>query len=162
MAQSAKHLTLDFGSGHDLTVCGFEPQARLCADSTEPAWDCHPLPLSKYLNIKKKHKKQQQQKTIKKKVFTQKKKKAKVIPACVYTHSHTGALILTLTYLGHLPRGHAVWAIRSRDAPTFWNPPLTCAPRSPSLPQLVTAPCPAWVLQPGESPPDPLGTIRAG
>ena len=25
MAQSVKHLTLDFGSGHDLTVCGFEP-----------------------------------------------------------------------------------------------------------------------------------------
>ena len=26
----------DFGSGHDLTVCGFEPHVRLCADSSEP------------------------------------------------------------------------------------------------------------------------------
>ena len=25
VAQSVKHLTLDFGSGHDLVVCGFEP-----------------------------------------------------------------------------------------------------------------------------------------
>ena len=38
MAQSVKHLTLDFGSGHDLTVHGFE-RVRLCADSVEPAWD---------------------------------------------------------------------------------------------------------------------------
>ena len=26
----------DFGSGHDLTVCGFEPYIGLCADSLEP------------------------------------------------------------------------------------------------------------------------------
>ena len=26
----------DFGSGHDLTVRGFEPRVRLCADSLEP------------------------------------------------------------------------------------------------------------------------------
>ena len=39
MAQSAKHPTLDFSSGHDLTVCGMEPCNRLCADSGEPAWD---------------------------------------------------------------------------------------------------------------------------
>ena len=26
----------DFGSGHDLTVCAFEPRVRLCADSSEP------------------------------------------------------------------------------------------------------------------------------
>ena len=26
----------DFGSGHDLTVCEFEPHVRLCADSSEP------------------------------------------------------------------------------------------------------------------------------
>ena len=26
MVQSVKHLILDFGSGHGLTVCGFEPQ----------------------------------------------------------------------------------------------------------------------------------------
>ena len=39
VAQSVKHLTLDFGSGHDLMVCEFEPCVRLCADSEEPAWD---------------------------------------------------------------------------------------------------------------------------
>ena len=39
-------LMSDFGSGHDLTVCGFEPQVRLCADSVEPAWDSLFLPLS--------------------------------------------------------------------------------------------------------------------
>ena len=27
---------LDFSSGHDLTVCGFEPCVGLCADSSEP------------------------------------------------------------------------------------------------------------------------------
>ena len=26
----------DFGSGHDLTVCEFEPHVGLCADSSEP------------------------------------------------------------------------------------------------------------------------------
>ena len=26
----------DFGSGHDLTVCGFEPRVGLCADGSEP------------------------------------------------------------------------------------------------------------------------------
>ena len=26
----------DFGSGHDLTACGFEPHIGLCADSSEP------------------------------------------------------------------------------------------------------------------------------
>ena len=31
---SVKHLTLDFGSGHDLSVG--EPHAGLCADSSEP------------------------------------------------------------------------------------------------------------------------------
>ena len=34
VTQSVKHLTLDFGSGHDLTVHGFEPHV-----SMEPAWD---------------------------------------------------------------------------------------------------------------------------
>ena len=29
----------DFGSGHDLTVHGFEPQIGIRADSAEPAWD---------------------------------------------------------------------------------------------------------------------------
>ena len=37
MAQSVKHLILDFSSGHDLTVHEFEP--HICAVSTEPAWD---------------------------------------------------------------------------------------------------------------------------
>ena len=39
MAQSVKHLTIGFGSGHDLTVCEFEPHIRVRADSAEPAWD---------------------------------------------------------------------------------------------------------------------------
>ena len=39
MAQSVKHLTLDFGSGHDLIVCGFEPRVGLYADCKKPAWD---------------------------------------------------------------------------------------------------------------------------
>ena len=38
MAQSAKHLVLDFGSGHDFMVCGIEPHVRLSADSAD-AWD---------------------------------------------------------------------------------------------------------------------------
>ena len=42
VAQSVKHLTLDFGSGHDLAVRGIEPR-RLCTDSTEPTWDSLPL-----------------------------------------------------------------------------------------------------------------------
>ena len=37
MAELAKHPILDFGSGHDLTVCGFKPGIRLHDDSTEPA-----------------------------------------------------------------------------------------------------------------------------
>ena len=39
VAESIKHLTLHFGTGHDLMVCGFEPCIGLCADSVEPAWD---------------------------------------------------------------------------------------------------------------------------
>ena len=39
MAQSIKRLTLDLGSGHDLTVREFQARIRLHADSTEPAWD---------------------------------------------------------------------------------------------------------------------------
>ena len=39
-------LTLDFGSGHDLTVREFEPHFRLCADSVEPAWDSRSPSLS--------------------------------------------------------------------------------------------------------------------
>ena len=36
VVQSVRRLTLDFDSGHDLTVCEFEPLVRLCADR-EPA-----------------------------------------------------------------------------------------------------------------------------
>ena len=39
MAQLANCPTLDFCSGHDLTVCRIEPQVGLCADSMEPTWD---------------------------------------------------------------------------------------------------------------------------
>ena len=39
VAQSFKHLTLDFSSGLDLTVCRFEPHIGLCTDHVEPAWD---------------------------------------------------------------------------------------------------------------------------
>ena len=38
VAQLVERPTLDFGSGHDLTVHGFEPHVGLCADSVEPAW----------------------------------------------------------------------------------------------------------------------------
>ena len=38
MAELVKRLTLDFGSGHDLTVHEFEPCVGLCTDSMEPAW----------------------------------------------------------------------------------------------------------------------------
>ena len=37
MAQSVKCLTLDFSSGHDLTIGGSEPRAGFSADSAEPA-----------------------------------------------------------------------------------------------------------------------------
>ena len=45
MAQSVEHPTLDFGSGHGLMVCEFEPHVGLCADSGEPAWDSLSAPL---------------------------------------------------------------------------------------------------------------------
>ena len=37
VAHSVKHLTLDFGSGHDLTE--FKAHTGLCIDGAEPAWD---------------------------------------------------------------------------------------------------------------------------
>ena len=46
MAQSVERPTLDFGLGHDLKVCEFEPHIWLCADSMEPAWDSFSLSLS--------------------------------------------------------------------------------------------------------------------
>ena len=39
VAQSVKRPTLDFGSGHDLTVCEFKPRIGLCTHSEEPALD---------------------------------------------------------------------------------------------------------------------------
>ena len=53
VAQSVKHLTLDFGYGHDLTVGATEPGVRLCAGGAEPAWEslslslCAPPPPNK-------------------------------------------------------------------------------------------------------------------
>ena len=45
VAQWVKHPVPDFGSDHDLTVCGFEPCIGLLTVSTEPAWDSlSPLP----------------------------------------------------------------------------------------------------------------------
>ena len=46
VAQLVKQLTLDFDSGHDLIVHGFEPCVGLCTDSAEPAWNFLSLPLS--------------------------------------------------------------------------------------------------------------------
>ena len=37
VAQSVKSLTLGFSSGHDLTVCEFEPLVGLCVDTEEQA-----------------------------------------------------------------------------------------------------------------------------
>ena len=46
MAQLVKRLTLDFGSGHDLTIHELEPVIGLCAGRVEPAWDFLSLSLS--------------------------------------------------------------------------------------------------------------------
>ena len=46
MAQWVEHPALDFGSGRDLTVCGFKPHIRLRADTADPAWNSLSLPLS--------------------------------------------------------------------------------------------------------------------
>ena len=59
VAWSVKHLSLDFGSDHDLTVCEIEPHVGLRADSAEPAWDSLspslslPLPCSYSLFLSK-------------------------------------------------------------------------------------------------------------
>ena len=46
VVQSVEHPALDFGSSHDLMVCGFKPLIGLGADSVEPAWDSLSLSLS--------------------------------------------------------------------------------------------------------------------
>ena len=60
VGQSVKTPTLDFGSGHDLIVCGIDLCIRLCADNVEPAWDfpffsslCAPSLLELSLKINK-------------------------------------------------------------------------------------------------------------
>ena len=45
-AQAVKHLTLGFGSGHDLVVGEIEPHVGLRVDSAEPAWGALSPPLS--------------------------------------------------------------------------------------------------------------------
>ena len=39
MAQSVKHISLDLGSGNDLTIHEISTAEGLCSDSVEPAWD---------------------------------------------------------------------------------------------------------------------------
>ena len=39
VSQSVRRPTLDFGSGHDLTVHEIELHVGLCTDSVDPAWD---------------------------------------------------------------------------------------------------------------------------
>ena len=51
VAQSVERLTLDFGSGHDLTFCEFEPCIGLCTDSVEPACDSLSPSLSLSLSL---------------------------------------------------------------------------------------------------------------
>ena len=46
VAESVKHLTLGFGSGHDLMAHEFKPYIGPCADSMKPAWDSVSLSLS--------------------------------------------------------------------------------------------------------------------
>ena len=51
MVQLVKRPTLDFGSGHDLTVDETEPRIRLHVDSAEPAWDSLSPPHSPLLSL---------------------------------------------------------------------------------------------------------------
>ena len=46
MTQSVKYPALGFGSGHNPTVCEFEPHVGFCTNSADPAWDSLSLPLS--------------------------------------------------------------------------------------------------------------------
>ena len=41
VAQSVKHPTLGFSSGHGLMVHEFKPHTGLCADCAELAWDSY-------------------------------------------------------------------------------------------------------------------------
>ena len=46
VAQSGKHRTPDFSSGHDLMVHELKPHIGLCTDGVESAWDSLSLSLS--------------------------------------------------------------------------------------------------------------------
>ena len=51
VAQLVKHLTVCFGSGHDLLVGKFKPHIELCANSMGPAWDSLSFSLSLSLSL---------------------------------------------------------------------------------------------------------------
>ena len=51
VSQSVKHLTLDFNSGHDLTIHEFRPHDGLRGDGAEPALDSLSLCLSLSLSL---------------------------------------------------------------------------------------------------------------
>ena len=51
MAQLVKELTLDFSSGHGLSVHEIKPHIRLSADGAELTWDSLSLPLSLPLSL---------------------------------------------------------------------------------------------------------------
>ena len=55
VAQSVKHPTLDFGSGHDLKIGETESRTGLCANSMEPAWDSFSPSLSAPLTLETEH-----------------------------------------------------------------------------------------------------------
>ena len=58
VTQSAKGLTLGFGSGHDLTAHGLKPSFGLHAVGPEPAWDSLSLPCPPFsLSLKIKNQK---------------------------------------------------------------------------------------------------------
>ena len=51
MAQLVKHLTLDFGSGHDLIIVS-EIEPCVCTVSKEPAWDSlSPSPAHPHVHV---------------------------------------------------------------------------------------------------------------
>ena len=69
MAQSVKHPTLDFGSGHDLMVRELEPHIGLGADRAETAWDslslCSSPTCGLSLSLSQKKKKSQRKRKMK-------------------------------------------------------------------------------------------------
>ena len=55
MAHLVEQPTVDFSSGHDLTVCEFKPCTGLCDDVAEPAWYFLSPPLTLTLPGSHKH-----------------------------------------------------------------------------------------------------------